>query len=317
MTDISGPVAPTNIDNSARPVLATMSPALPSRSMPGIFAQVMDDDEDCQHQLQQRIRKLHHQKRAGDSADHASHDEGHGDVETDIGALVPGAAGVGAELHGAVHRDQGGDGHEQAHQRQHGDAAADAEIGRQRRGEEAGDSEQQRCADAYPFRQEIGERCTLNQTDILAFALARELAGRRGIARDRTAGPPRSTAAGCRGRRACGRSLSHRPRPDCPLRAASPGRRVSIGFGSMPRIDPCRRATHQGTDTQQPPAGDHLEHLLHALAEGQHLRPAELVDPDRPRRCRRPNGRSPRRHRRQRPAGIACVPPPISGSTGE
>ena len=112
------------------------------------------DDKGAEDKLHQRIGKLDHDEGAEDRADHAAGHEGRRDVHPDIGALMPGAAGVRAELDRAMHRNQHSHRHEETEQREHGDAAAYAEGRRQRRGEKAGSNEQSGGSSADAIGQE-------------------------------------------------------------------------------------------------------------------------------------------------------------------
>ena len=80
IADTSGPVAPTSMVAKASTMLARPRPSMDSRSMPGIFAQVSDEDEAAEHQLQQRVGQLHDEKDAADGADHAAGDERRGHI---------------------------------------------------------------------------------------------------------------------------------------------------------------------------------------------------------------------------------------------
>ena len=86
--------------------LPTARPALGQPVDAGDLRPGQHQDEAAEHQLQQRVGKLHHEEHADDRSDHAAGDEGRRHVHAHECALMPGAAGVGAELHRAVHRDQ-------------------------------------------------------------------------------------------------------------------------------------------------------------------------------------------------------------------
>ena len=154
----SGPVAPTNMVSSAVTALPMVMPPRPRTLEAGDRGPGDGDDEEAKHQLEHGIGQLHHEPGAGDRASQRAEQKRHRDVKAYGGALVPGAAGIGAELNRAVDRYEGSDGQEHAHQGKHGDAAADAEGGGQGRGEEGGDDQERRRRGAEVGGKETGKR---------------------------------------------------------------------------------------------------------------------------------------------------------------
>ena len=137
---------------------ASREPGGPDPRGAGQFRPGDGDDEASERQFEDRIGNLDDEERASDSADEASGNEGQRDVTTDIGALMPSTPGVRAELDGAVNGDQCRDRQEHAEQGKHGNAAADAEGGGQRGGEEACRDQDERGSRIESLRNELREK---------------------------------------------------------------------------------------------------------------------------------------------------------------